>query len=320
MNPQLAELLIIAILLAALLSALYALRKEMRRRLERSEAFTAAIVENALLPLISMDEQGLRRLSQGASPRLIGKRIELFALRADGREFPIALFISLIQHGGARYYTALIADLSEQKRTADELARQREALRKSEKLSTMGALLANVAHELNNPLAILMGRAAPRTSSPARRTRRTPPGSAPPPNAAARSCAPSSAWRASAPPKRRAPTSMKSPRARSACSATACAARTSKCAPPWPPDCRPCTSTPTRSARWCSTSSSTPSSRSKSGAACTSSNWEASGAAPASCCPSPTAARACRSTCASASSKPSSPPRRQASAPDWGSR
>ncbi|MCS6763932.1 MAG: PAS domain S-box protein [Candidatus Protistobacter heckmanni] len=103
---------------------------------------------------------GLRRLSQGASPRLIGKRIELFALRADGSEFPIALFISLIQHGGARYYTTLIADLSEQKRSADELARQCEAMRQSEKLSTMGALLANVAHELNNPLAILMGRAA----------------------------------------------------------------------------------------------------------------------------------------------------------------
>ena len=34
------------------------------------------------------------------------------------------------------------------------------ALRQSEKLSAMASLLAGVAHELNNPLAIVMGRAS----------------------------------------------------------------------------------------------------------------------------------------------------------------
>jgi signal transduction histidine kinase/CheY-like chemotaxis protein len=42
----------------------------------------------------------------------------------------------------------------------EQLDRQREAMRQSEKLSVMGTLLAGVAHELNNPLAIVMGRAA----------------------------------------------------------------------------------------------------------------------------------------------------------------
>jgi PAS domain S-box-containing protein len=51
-------------------------------------------------------------------------------------------------------------DITGTKTAADQLARQREALRQSEKMSAMGALLAGVAHELNNPLAILMGRAA----------------------------------------------------------------------------------------------------------------------------------------------------------------
>ena len=40
------------------------------------------------------------------------------------------------------------------------IERQREALRQSEKLTTMGKLLAGVSHELNNPLAIVMGRAS----------------------------------------------------------------------------------------------------------------------------------------------------------------
>ncbi|TDP59696.1 response regulator [Roseateles toxinivorans] len=45
-------------------------------------------------------------------------------------------------------------------RAEQQLAQQREALRQSEKLGTMGSLLASVAHELNNPLAIVLGRAS----------------------------------------------------------------------------------------------------------------------------------------------------------------
>ena len=41
----------------------------------------------------------------------------------------------------------------------EQLDRQREAMRHSEKLSVMGTLLAGVAHELNNPLSVVMGRA-----------------------------------------------------------------------------------------------------------------------------------------------------------------
>jgi PAS domain S-box-containing protein len=51
-------------------------------------------------------------------------------------------------------------DITERKQAEEEMRRQREALYQSEKLATMGQLLAGVAHELNNPLSVVMGQAA----------------------------------------------------------------------------------------------------------------------------------------------------------------
>lgn len=48
-------------------------------------------------------------------------------------------------------------DLTERKATAQALERQREALHQSEKLAALGSMLAGVAHELNNPLSVVIG-------------------------------------------------------------------------------------------------------------------------------------------------------------------
>ena len=51
------------------------------------------------------------------------------------------------------------ADITERKQAEVELARQQEMLHQSEKLSALGELLAGVAHELNNPLSVVVGHA-----------------------------------------------------------------------------------------------------------------------------------------------------------------
>jgi PAS domain S-box-containing protein len=50
-------------------------------------------------------------------------------------------------------------DVTERKKAEVELSRSREALHQSEKLAALGSLLAGVSHELNNPLAAIVGQA-----------------------------------------------------------------------------------------------------------------------------------------------------------------
>ena len=51
-------------------------------------------------------------------------------------------------------------DVTDQVSAERELERQRDALYQREKLSALGMLLAGVAHELNNPLSVVLGQAA----------------------------------------------------------------------------------------------------------------------------------------------------------------
>lgn len=105
-------------------------------------------------------EAAIRALREGGALDTLGRRTEMTAMHASGREFPVEVVIWRTALGGQAHFTASLTDLSERRAAAEQIERQREALRQSEKLSAMGSLLAGVAHELNNPLAIVMGRAS----------------------------------------------------------------------------------------------------------------------------------------------------------------
>ncbi len=83
--------------------------------------------------------------------------LEVEMRKSDGSTFWASLTSRRIEFQGEDTIVTAIIDISERRATEEELARQREALYQSEKLNALGVLLAGVAHELNNPLSVVVG-------------------------------------------------------------------------------------------------------------------------------------------------------------------
>jgi PAS domain S-box-containing protein len=71
--------------------------------------------------------------------RVLGKRIELTALRADGREFPVELAITRIQSDGPPSFTGYLRDITERKLAEEELQRSEAFLAEGQRLSRTGS-------------------------------------------------------------------------------------------------------------------------------------------------------------------------------------
>ena len=60
-------------------------------------------------------DKGIRRVSSGGPSHVIGKTVELAAIRKDGTEFPVELSLATWFLDEKRYYTGIIRDISERK-------------------------------------------------------------------------------------------------------------------------------------------------------------------------------------------------------------
>lgn len=103
------------------------------------------------------DDGERERITAALRAKVEVRNAEATMRRPDGSMFASAITARAVEYEGEDAAVFGIVDLTEQKKAEAEIVRQREALHQSEKLNALGSLLANVAHELNNPLSVVVG-------------------------------------------------------------------------------------------------------------------------------------------------------------------
>ena len=94
----------------------------------------------------------------GVTSRRMGDVTTLWALRADGTEFPIEASISQVQEGGQHYYTVILRDITLRKQHEDDLRRNQQELRElsARVLEAREEEKARIARELHDELGQLL--------------------------------------------------------------------------------------------------------------------------------------------------------------------
>jgi PAS domain S-box-containing protein len=95
-------------------------------------------------------KEGVARFLSGGESAILGKPIEIDALRRDGKEIKVELKVTALRRRGAWIFNAFVQDAPE-KRALEE------QLRMSQKMDAIGQLTGGVAHDFNNILTVITG-------------------------------------------------------------------------------------------------------------------------------------------------------------------
>ncbi len=113
----------------------------------RREDVLGVVLGDLIVPpgLRERHRQGMARYLATGQGVVIGKRVELTALRADGTEFPVELAITRIPGDGPPSFTGYLRDITERTQAEERLRRSESFLTEGQRLSLTGSFSWHLA-------------------------------------------------------------------------------------------------------------------------------------------------------------------------------
>jgi PAS domain S-box-containing protein len=125
----------------------------------RREAVIGRMLADVIIPerLRSGHTDGLARFAATGRGAFIGRLVESVAVRADGREFPVELAISVAAAPDGNIYIGHLRDITARRHNEIQRIELESQLRQAQKMEAIGQLTGGIAHDFNNILTSVTG-------------------------------------------------------------------------------------------------------------------------------------------------------------------
>ena len=126
----------------------------------RRDALVGSNVERLVPQRVRMAHEAYRRgFAAELQPRAMGLGRDTHALRSDGSEVPVDVYLTPMRGAEPSMILVSIIDISERRLNERRAATQRDEIAHLSRVAMLGELSGSLAHELNQPLAAILSNA-----------------------------------------------------------------------------------------------------------------------------------------------------------------